>query len=88
MVARRTPSVHSYETRKCLVPGQGQWQAIIVHGISRFLRDEEAATAVEYAVILALILTAIIGAIGSVGAQTGGMWSNIQADLRAMSFGN
>jgi pilus assembly protein Flp/PilA len=50
------------------------------------LRDEEAATAVEYAVMLALILLAILGAIGSVGAQTGGMWTGIVEDLRAVGF--
>jgi len=54
----------------------------------QFLRDEEAATAVEYAVMLALIIGAIITAIGSVGTQTGGMWSNIQASVNAVGFGS
>ena len=43
---------------------------------------EDAATAVEYAVMLALILIAVIGAIGSVGAGTGGMWGTSTADFR------
>ncbi len=59
-----------------------------MHHISKFLRDEEAAAAVEYAVILALILTAIVGVIGTVGNQTGGMWSGIQTDMRSVGFGN
>ncbi len=54
----------------------------------RLLRDEEAATAVEYAVMLALIIGAVITAIGSVGSQTGGMWSNIQASVNAVGFGS
>jgi pilus assembly protein Flp/PilA len=54
--------------------------------IIRFLRDEEAATAVEYAVMLAMIIIAIIGAIGSVGARTGGMWGGIQTSLTAVGF--
>jgi pilus assembly protein Flp/PilA len=54
--------------------------------IIRFLRDEEAATAVEYAVMLAMIIIAIIGAIGSVGAKTGGMWGGIQTSLTAVGF--
>jgi pilus assembly protein Flp/PilA len=51
-------------------------------------RQEDAATAVEYAVMLALILIAVIGAIGSVGAGTGGMWGTIDGDLNAAGFGS
>jgi pilus assembly protein Flp/PilA len=51
-------------------------------------RQEEAATAVEYAVMLALILIAVIGAIGSVGAQTGGMWGDIDNELTTVGFGS
>jgi pilus assembly protein Flp/PilA len=51
-------------------------------------RQEDAATAVEYAVMLALILIAVIGAIGSVGAQTGGMWGDIDTDLTNVGFGS
>ena len=40
------------------------------------LREEEATTAVEYAVMLALILAGIIGSITAVGQGTGGMWSS------------
>jgi pilus assembly protein Flp/PilA len=50
--------------------------------------DETAATAVEYAVMLALILVAIMGAIGAVANQTGGMWGNIKSELDASSFGS
>lgn len=48
--------------------------------IRRFLFDqEEAATAVEYAVLLALILVLVIGAIRSFGTANGGLWgSNLQ----------
>jgi pilus assembly protein Flp/PilA len=41
----------------------------------RFLADEIGATAVEYAVLLALILVAVIAAITSVGNSTSGLWS-------------
>lgn len=54
--------------------------------IYQLLRGEEAATAVEYAVLLALILISVIGAIGAVGTQTGGMWSNNQAQLKSVGF--
>jgi pilus assembly protein Flp/PilA len=50
------------------------------------LRNEDGATAVEYAVMLAMILMAVVGAIGSVGAETGGMWSGIMTRLTAVGF--
>jgi Flp pilus assembly pilin Flp len=50
------------------------------------LRNEEAVTAVEYAIMLALILAGILGAIGSVGAGTGGMYSGIEGDLEDVGF--
>ena len=53
-----------------------------------FIREDEAATAVEYAVLLALILMSVIGAIGTVGAQSGGMWGNIEGKLVATPFGH
>jgi len=54
--------------------------------ICSILRDEEAATTVEYSVMLALILMAVIGAIGMVGSQSGGMWGGIESDLRDVGF--
>jgi Flp pilus assembly pilin Flp len=45
-----------------------------------FLRGEEAVTAVEYAVMLALILIAIISSIAQVGGGTGDLYrSNLDA---------
>ena len=41
----------------------------------RLYRDDQAATAVEYAVLLALILLAIISAI-SLGNGAHGIWTN------------
>jgi pilus assembly protein Flp/PilA len=45
--------------------------------IVKFLQNEEAATAVEYAVMLAMVLLAVMAAIGAVGNKTGGLWSGI-----------
>jgi pilus assembly protein Flp/PilA len=52
----------------------------------RFLGDETAATAVEYAVLLALILMAVIGSIANFGSEAGGMWGGIKSDLDATPF--
>jgi Flp pilus assembly pilin Flp len=50
------------------------------------LRNEEAVTSVEYAVVLALILMAIISSIGALGSQAGGLWGGIRGDLQEVGF--
>jgi Flp pilus assembly pilin Flp len=42
---------------------------------------------VEYAVMLALILIIMIGAITSTGGEAGGMWSGVSSDIDA-AIGN
>ncbi len=42
----------------------------------RLYRDDQAATAVEYAVLLALILLAIISAISALGNGAHGIWAS------------
>jgi pilus assembly protein Flp/PilA len=44
--------------------------------IRTLVRCEEAATAVEYAVMLALILLAVIASIGAFGGAASGIWGN------------
>lgn len=51
-----------------------------------FIFDDEAATAVEYAVMLAMILMAVIGAISSVGGEAGYLWGDVKGDLDAVGF--
>jgi len=46
-----------------------------------FLQQEEAATAVESGVMLAMILLAVIGAIGMVGGETSTMWDGIDTKV-------
>jgi pilus assembly protein Flp/PilA len=45
--------------------------------IWRFLRDEDGPTAVEYAVMLALIILTAMSAIVSVGNTANYMWSDL-----------
>ena len=54
--------------------------------IRRFLNEDQAATATEYAVMLAAILLTIIAAIMSVGQASGGMWGNIDGSMKAHGF--
>lgn len=50
------------------------------------LRDESGATAVEYAVMLALILMTLIAAVKSVGNSTSGIWASNESKLEAAGF--
>jgi len=54
--------------------------------LMQLLREEEAATAVEYAVMLSLILMTAIVAIGALGNESSGMWGGIETDLRNIGF--
>ena len=56
--------------------------------VLRLLREERAATAVEYAVMLALLLMVIIGSIVTVGQGTGGLWSSNGSAMQAAGFGS
>lgn len=51
--------------------------------ILRFLCGDSANTAVEYAVVLALILIVAITAILNLGTQNGGLWGGISSDITA-----
>jgi Flp pilus assembly pilin Flp len=49
--------------------------------IAKFLRNEEAATAVEYSVMLAAILLTAFAAISGFGGKTGELWEAIVSGL-------
>jgi pilus assembly protein Flp/PilA len=49
--------------------------------VSRFVKDESGATAIEYGLIAALIAVAIISALGTVGTKVGGTFNNVAAKL-------
>lgn len=49
--------------------------------IQKFLHSDNAATAVEYAVVLAAIVVAIILGVTSVGGGVSAWWTNIRNDI-------
>ena len=53
----------------------------------QLLRDDDAATAVEYAVMLAMILLTCIGTVATFGGQTGTLWGNTDTKLKSSGFG-
>ncbi len=57
-----------------------------MQAISNFFENDSAATAVEYAVMLALILLSIIAAIGQVGGASSSMWGNNNTELKNAGF--
>ena len=57
-----------------------------MRGLWKLIRDEAATTAVEYAVMLALILMMVIASVAAVGTGNAGMWSNVQTELDAHGF--
>ena len=52
-----------------------------ISAINKFLRADEATTAVEYAVMLAMILVAIIIGVTSAGGGVSAWWTNIKNDI-------
>ncbi|MBA4189295.1 MAG: Flp family type IVb pilin [Planctomycetaceae bacterium] len=49
--------------------------------LTRFIRDEDGPTAVEYAVMLSLILMVCFTAIRTLGVSTAGRWSNVSSTV-------
>jgi Flp pilus assembly pilin Flp len=53
-----------------------------------FLGRDDAATAVEYSVLLALILLTAIGAVMTFGQAANQTWTNNDTSLKAVDFGS
>lgn len=51
--------------------------------IGSFLRDEHAVTAIEYALLAALIVIAASGSIVGLGGGVDGMWAQVSAMVSA-----
>lgn len=49
--------------------------------VSRFVKDESGATAIEYGLIAALIAVAAIGAMQGIGSKLGTTFNNASASL-------
>jgi len=55
----------------------------IAQGVQQFLNDEEGVTAIEYALIAALIAVAIITTVQAVGTDLNGVFTHISTKLKA-----
>jgi pilus assembly protein Flp/PilA len=56
--------------------------------VGRFLRDEDGPTAVEYAVMLALIIVVCITAITALGQNASNVFSNVALNAAAGAKGS
>ena len=54
-----------------------------MQSVLRFLRDESGPTAVEYAVMLALIIGSCLTAVGFFGSTASGSWTDTSSKLSA-----
>jgi pilus assembly protein Flp/PilA len=61
---------------------------ILLAGVQRFIRDESGPTAVEYAVMLALIIVVCIAAITTLGTNANSTFSNVALNAAASSSGS
>jgi pilus assembly protein Flp/PilA len=52
--------------------------------LRRFLHQDDAATAVEYAVMLALIVITCLVAIRGVGGRANALWTNTKTEMEGM----
>jgi pilus assembly protein Flp/PilA len=50
---------------------------------TRFFKDESGATAIEYGLIAALISTAIIAAVTTVGTELSGTFTKVGTNIKA-----
>jgi pilus assembly protein Flp/PilA len=55
----------------------------LVASLSRFLREEDGPTAVEYAVMLALIIVVCIAAVTTLGSNASNTFSNASLNIAA-----
>ena len=60
----------------------------MINFVRKFLREEDGPTAVEYSVMLALIVAVCIVAIGTVGGEALGLFDFISGKMNDISQGN
>lgn len=57
----------------------------MLSSITRFLRDEEGATAIEYGMIAGIISIAILVSLPTIGTKLGSIFTAISTKLSAIS---
>ena len=52
-----------------------------IRTLRRLRSDKRGATAIEYGLIVSLIVVAIIGALNALGGGAGGMWGKLDSEI-------
>jgi pilus assembly protein Flp/PilA len=55
----------------------------VMNLMKQLTRDEDGAALIEYTVLLAILLVAVIGVISSVGVWISGKWTALNTTLQA-----
>ena len=55
--------------------------AAMKNWLGKIVRDERGATAIEYGLIVSLIVIAMVGALAVVADTTTGMWNNVSNNV-------
>ena len=55
------------------------------HWLGKIARDERGATAIEYGLIVSLVVVAMIGALTLLANTTTGMWNNVSNTVESNS---
>jgi len=63
---------------RCLLGKETSVMKSFVNRVKSFLRDEEGATATEYAVMLALIIVIALGAISALGQKVSSTFTQVE----------
>lgn len=50
--------------------------------IRKLIRDKKGATAIEYGLIAALIVIAIVGAMDTFASASSGMWEHVRSEVQ------
>lgn len=53
--------------------------------LGKIVRDERGATAIEYGLIVSLIVIAMVGALAVLANTTGNMWTNVSNEVSESS---
>ena len=53
----------------------------MMNQVKAFMRDEEGATAVEYGVLVALIIAVVVGVIQAIGTKLNTAFTNVSTGL-------
>ena len=54
---------------------------LAIRMLRRLRSDKRGATAIEYGLIVSLIVVAIISALSALGGGAGGMWGKLDAEI-------